>query len=111
MWMEENIGKKVNTERSQEAIATGATRIAVACPFCYVMFDDGVKGEGKDEEVKVQDIAEILWEAIENGRARALQPGHHRASSSPACDSRRAVAGGSSSTMWSLTMPTACMNA
>jgi Fe-S oxidoreductase/nitrate reductase gamma subunit len=65
MWMEENVGKKVNTERSQEAIATGASRIAVACPFCYVMFDDGVKGEGKDEEVRVQDIAEILWEAIE----------------------------------------------
>jgi Fe-S oxidoreductase/nitrate reductase gamma subunit len=66
MWMEETTGKKVNTERSQEAIATGASRIAVACPFCYVMFDDGVKGEGKDEEVRVQDIAEILWEAIEN---------------------------------------------
>jgi Fe-S oxidoreductase/nitrate reductase gamma subunit len=66
MWMEENTGKKVNTERSQEAIATGASRIAVACPFCYVMFDDGVKGEGKDEEVRVQDIAEILWEAIES---------------------------------------------
>ena len=66
MWMEENIGKKVNTERSQEAIATGASRIAVACPFCYVMFDDGVKGEGKDEEVRVQDIAEILWEAIDS---------------------------------------------
>ena len=49
-----------------EVASTGATRIAVACPFCYVMFDDGVKGEGKDEEVKVQDIAEILWEAIEN---------------------------------------------
>ena len=66
------IGKKVNIERSQEAIATGAERIAVACPFCYVMFDDGVKGEGKDEEVKVQDIAEILLEAIENERlARA----------------------------------------
>jgi Fe-S oxidoreductase len=67
MWMEENVGKKVNTERSQEAIATGASRIAVACPFCYVMFDDGVKGEGKDEEVRVQAIAEILWEAIEQG--------------------------------------------
>ena len=65
MWMEESTGKKVNTERSQEAIATGASRIAVACPFCYVMFDDGVKGEGKDEEVRVQDIAEILWDAIE----------------------------------------------
>jgi Fe-S oxidoreductase/nitrate reductase gamma subunit len=66
MWMEESVGKKVNTERSQEAIATGATRIAVACPFCYVMFDDGVKGEGRDEDVQVQDIAEILWEAVEH---------------------------------------------
>jgi Fe-S oxidoreductase/nitrate reductase gamma subunit len=71
MWMEENTGKKVNTERSQEAIATGASRIAVACPFCYVMFDDGVKGEGKDDDVKVQDIAEMLWEAIENGSGDA----------------------------------------
>jgi Fe-S oxidoreductase len=69
MWMEESIGKKVNTERSQEAIGTGASRVAVACPFCYVMFDDGVKGEGKDEDVKVQDIAEILWEAIESSPA------------------------------------------
>jgi len=66
MWMEENTGKKVNTERSQEAIATGASRIAVTCPLCYVMFDDGGKDEGKDEEVRVQDIAEILWEAIES---------------------------------------------
>jgi Fe-S oxidoreductase len=65
MWMEETIGKKVNVERAQEALATGADRIAVACPFCYVMMDDGVKGEGKDEEVKVQDIAEILIEALE----------------------------------------------
>jgi Fe-S oxidoreductase len=65
MWMEETIGKKVNVERTQEALATGAERIAVACPFCYVMMDDGVKGEGKDEEVKVQDIAEMLLEALE----------------------------------------------
>jgi Fe-S oxidoreductase/nitrate reductase gamma subunit len=66
MWMEETIGKKVNTERSQEAIATGASRIAVACPFCYVMMDDGVKGEGKDDDVRVQDIAEIVLEAVES---------------------------------------------
>jgi Fe-S oxidoreductase len=65
MWMEETIGKKVNVERAQEAIATGAERIAVACPFCYVMMDDGVKGEGKDEEVQVQDIAELLLESLE----------------------------------------------
>src|SRR5215831_17962008 len=67
MWMEEHVGKNVNVERAQEAIGTGASRIAVACPFCYVMLEDGVKGEGKDDDVKVQDIAEILVEAIERG--------------------------------------------
>jgi Fe-S oxidoreductase/nitrate reductase gamma subunit len=75
MWMEETIGKKVNTERSEEALATGASRIAVACPFCYVMMDDGVKEKGKDEEVKVQDIAEILWEALEKERTLSAPGG------------------------------------
>jgi Fe-S oxidoreductase len=65
MWMEETIGKKVNDERAQEAIATGATRVATACPFCYIMLDDGVKGAGKDEsEVRVADISIHLWEAL-----------------------------------------------
>jgi Fe-S oxidoreductase len=66
MWMEERIGKKVNTERTEEALGTGASRIAVACPFCYVMFDDGVKEKHADEEVRVQDIAEILVDALKN---------------------------------------------
>jgi Fe-S oxidoreductase len=66
MWMEESIGKKVNTERSEEAVATGASRIAVACPFCYVMMEDGVKGQGKDEEVRVSDVSELVLEALEN---------------------------------------------
>ena len=70
MWMEEHVGKLVNDERSQEALATGASRIAVACPFCYVMMEDGVKGHGRDEDVKVQDIAEVLLEAVE----RAPEP-------------------------------------
>jgi hypothetical protein len=39
------------------------------------MFDDGVKGEGKDEEVRVQDIAEILWEAIESESERTAPTG------------------------------------
>jgi Fe-S oxidoreductase/nitrate reductase gamma subunit len=73
MWMEEHVGKNVNVERAQEAIGTGASRVAVACPFCYVMLEDGVKGEGKDDDVKVQDIAEILVEAIERGE-RAAAP-------------------------------------
>jgi Fe-S oxidoreductase len=72
MWMEENIGVKVNDERAREAIATGATRVATACPFCYIMMDDGVKGAGKDEsQVKVGDIALHVLDAIENGE-RAL---------------------------------------
>ena len=69
MWMEESIGKKVNTERSQQAIATGATRVATACPFCYIMLDDGVKENGRDDII-VQDISMHLLDAIE-GRGGA----------------------------------------
>jgi Fe-S oxidoreductase len=72
MWMEESIGTKVNDARAREAIATGATRVATACPFCYIMLDDGVKGAGKDEsEVRVADISIHLIEALDNGRALA----------------------------------------
>ncbi|MDH4144330.1 MAG: heterodisulfide reductase-related iron-sulfur binding cluster [Acidimicrobiia bacterium] len=68
MWMEESIGKKVNDERAQEMIATGASRVATACPFCYIMLDDGVKAAGKEEdEVRVADISMHLLEAIEAG--------------------------------------------
>ena len=49
MWMEESIGTKVNDERAREAISTGATRVATACPFCYIMLDDGVKAAGVEE--------------------------------------------------------------
>jgi Fe-S oxidoreductase len=68
MWMEESIGTKVNDERAQEAISTGASRVATACPFCYIMLDDGVKAAGKEEsDVKVADIASHLLDALENG--------------------------------------------
>ena len=67
MWMEENTGKNINVERSQELLATGASRIATACPFCYIMIDDGVKGEGVvDDEIHVADIAMHLLDALEN---------------------------------------------
>ncbi len=71
MWMEETIGKQVNAERSQELIATGVDRIATACPFCYIMIDDGVKAEGADETVIVGDISMHLLEALENRDAAA----------------------------------------
>ena len=55
----------VNAERAQEAIATGATRVATACPFCYIMLDDGVTGAGKDEtQVRVADISIHRWDAL-----------------------------------------------
>ena len=73
MWMEEHIGKQVNVERSQELLATGAERIATACPFCYVMIDDGVKSQGVEEEdVKVGDLAMHLLEALENAEPVAV---------------------------------------
>jgi Fe-S oxidoreductase/nitrate reductase gamma subunit len=74
MWMEETTGKKVNDERSQELIATGASRIAVACPFCYIMIDDGTKAAGKEEdEVRVADISMHLLDALEERDARRLE--------------------------------------
>jgi Fe-S oxidoreductase/nitrate reductase gamma subunit len=62
MWMEEDIGKRVNIERTEEAIATGADVVATGCPFCYIMMDDGVKELGADETVVVQDLAMLLAE-------------------------------------------------
>jgi Fe-S oxidoreductase/nitrate reductase gamma subunit len=77
MWMEETTGKKVNDERSEELIATGASRIATACPFCYVMIDDGAKAAGKDDdEVKVADISMHLLEALETRDAERLETLH-----------------------------------
>jgi len=64
MWMEEHTGKKINVERTEEALATGAPTIATGCPFCYVMLDDGVKDLGRDEEVTVKDLAMILAERV-----------------------------------------------
>ena len=70
MWMEETIGTKVNDERSEELINTGASRIATACPFCYVMIDDGVKGQGfEEDQIKVADISIHLVEALEAGQS------------------------------------------
>jgi Fe-S oxidoreductase len=64
MWMEESVGKKVNIERSQEAIETGADEVAVACPFCYIMMDDGVKELGYGDNVRVRDVSLILLDNL-----------------------------------------------
>ena len=71
MWMEEKLGTRINTNRTEEAIATGADRIAIGCPFCRVMLTDGLtakqaEGEAR-EEVEVVDVAQMLLAAVRRG--------------------------------------------
>jgi Fe-S oxidoreductase len=73
MFMEEH-GKRVNVNRTEELVATGATTIAVACPFCNVMMTDGVKGMDKDESIKVLDIAEIVASALPGVTVKSATP-------------------------------------
>jgi len=64
MFKEPENGKKdINVERTEEALATGATTIAVACPFCMTMMSDGVKNKEREADVKVKDLAELIAEA------------------------------------------------
>ena len=66
MFKEEEKGQlRINTERSLEAIDTGATVIAAACPFCNTMLSDGVKVAEKEESVQVLDIAELVAASME----------------------------------------------
>jgi Fe-S oxidoreductase len=66
MWMEEKRGRPINQERVREAAETGAETLAVACPFCTVMLDDGVRETGA--KLKVIDLATLLAEAVEKRR-------------------------------------------
>ena len=68
MWMEER-GSQINEERVREASATGAETLAVACPFCTVMLDDGVRQTGAD--LRVADVSTLLVEALERDAAEA----------------------------------------
>ena len=60
MFMEENLGKRINIERAQEVIASGATEVAAVCPFCITMLRDGIADFNGN--VAVRDIAEIIDE-------------------------------------------------
>jgi Fe-S oxidoreductase len=61
MFKEPEPGKKdINIERTEEALATGASTIAVGCPFCLTMMTDGIKNKNKESEVQVYDLAEMI---------------------------------------------------
>ena len=79
MWMEETIGKRINNVRTTEAIGTGADQIAVGCPFCRVMLDDGLTaaqaGGDARQEVEVLDVAQMLLASVKGKVATKLKPG------------------------------------
>ena len=64
MWLEENIGKRVNMERTEEALGTGADVVSTACPYCMIMLDDAVKANQKEDEVRVLDLAQLVEESL-----------------------------------------------
>jgi Fe-S oxidoreductase len=72
MWMEEHIGKRINHERVDEALATGASAIATGCPFCRVMVTDGVNDRQEEagrSGVEVLDVAQVLLGSLEYDKA------------------------------------------
>jgi len=64
IFLEETIGKRVNVERTEQALATGATTVAVGCPFCMTMITDGTKAKNVEGSVQVKDLAELVAERL-----------------------------------------------
>lgn len=64
MWMEEQLGKRINIDRVDEALATPASKIATGCPFCRVMLTDGVTARDDSAAVEVIDVAQLLLESV-----------------------------------------------
>ncbi len=64
MWMDEKIGKRINIQRLEDALAIDPDWITTACPFCVTMFDDAIKSKDKEESLQIWDIAEIVEQAL-----------------------------------------------
>jgi acetoin utilization deacetylase AcuC-like enzyme len=68
VFLEETIGKRVNVERTEQALATGAKTVAVGCPFCMTMMTDGTKAKDVEGSVQVKDLAELVAERLRRRR-------------------------------------------
>jgi Fe-S oxidoreductase len=64
MWLDEHQGERININRTEQALNTGANMIVTACPFCLTMLEDGTKAKDVIDNVKTRDLAEILWESV-----------------------------------------------
>jgi Fe-S oxidoreductase len=60
MWIEEHNGRRMNQNRMQDALDTGAPTLAAACPFCTSMFEDGIKGKDAGDKIRLMDISELV---------------------------------------------------
>jgi Fe-S oxidoreductase len=69
MWMEETLGTKINDNRAAQALEKDPEIAVTACPFCMVMFEDGMKFHNREEDVKVKDVVELVADALEVGDA------------------------------------------
>jgi heterodisulfide reductase subunit B len=67
MWLEENLGTRINMERTNEAIGTGADVVSTACPYCMIMLDDAVRANAKEDDVRVLDLSQLLEESMGEG--------------------------------------------
>jgi len=72
MWMDENLGSRINLNRTDEALAQQTDVVAAACPFCITMLGDGIaqrQAEGLTRQVEVTDIAELLLRSVRPDQA------------------------------------------
>ena len=64
MWYDIDKGKRINVERFEEAIDTGAKKVATSCNFCMIMMEDARKVTGQDEKMEVYDISELVAQRL-----------------------------------------------
>jgi Fe-S oxidoreductase len=74
MWVEERIGRRINVERTDEVVATGADSLGVACPYCLIMLDDGAKVRGG--ALRVVDVAQVVAASLEPPPGQTNGDGH-----------------------------------
>ncbi|MCV7106417.1 (Fe-S)-binding protein, partial [Mycolicibacterium chitae] len=95
MWMEEHIGKRVNTERTEEAMDTGASKVATGCPFCRVMITDGVDEVSAAREVdkiEVLDVAQLLLSSLDLSSVKLPEKGAAAAEAAARAEAQAAAA-------------------
>ena len=78
MWMEEKIGKRINVERVDEALALDPDIVSTACPFCLVMLTDSVNGKKNEgvakESIQVVDVAQLLLDSVRTQAPSSPEP-------------------------------------